>query len=167
MLYLFSKAQRERLSKPFGPVMRRMPEELGKSRIISVGDIVTLGLIRGGITPFLAVFDFRTRRRKLDAGRREELEMSFSSFHIASNPPGFLSDSAIGVAKRAMREGGALVIDGEEDLTLLGLMRFARKRDIFMYGMPDSGFCLIGGERGKIISRSFIGRAKRVPPSCA
>jgi hypothetical protein len=162
MLYLFTKRQRKRLKLPFGPIMRKLPNALKGSRIISIGDIVTIGLLKSRIRPFLAVFDFRTRRRALDAKRRKVLEKSFCSFYMASNPPGFLSNSAMKIAKDAMKNGGAVVIDGEEDLTLLAFMRFARKDDVFIYGMPESGFCAVDGKKGKKIAQSFIKNAKRV-----
>jgi hypothetical protein len=162
MLYLFTRGQRKRLKSPFGPISRKFPKGLKGSRIISIGDISTLSLLKGRIRPFLAVFDFRTRRRKLDAKRRRILEKSFDSFHMAANPRGFLSSTVIKVAKEAMREGGAVIIDGEEDLTLLAFMKFAKKKDVFIYGMPGSGFCLVEGEKGKNIAESFIKNAKRV-----
>ncbi|MCX6773717.1 MAG: DUF359 domain-containing protein [Candidatus Micrarchaeota archaeon] len=162
MLYLFTKSQRKRLKYPFGPILRKVPRGLRGSRIISIGDIATLSLLKGRIRPFLAVFDFRTRRRKLDKKRRKTLEKSFDSFYLANNPPGFLSSSVIKIAKEAMKDGGSVVIDGEEDLTLLAFMKFARKEDIFIYGMPGLGFCLVEGKKGKRIAESFIKKAKRV-----
>jgi hypothetical protein len=63
---------REQLKEPLGKVYHGYSwarKAAGKGRIISVGDVCTLGLLGEGVVPHLAVFDFRCMRRPL--GERE------------------------------------------------------------------------------------------------
>jgi uncharacterized protein (UPF0218 family) len=147
-----------------GPVFGSIPE-LGGRRAVSVGDIVTLGLLRKGIIPYAAAFDFRTMRAGIAESEKKELLSAFPSPLNAPNPAGTLTEEAISASKKAMSKGGAVLIDGEEDLVLLAFMKFARRNDAFLYGMAGLGVCLVEGLDGKRIAEEFIKRAEAVPPA--
>jgi uncharacterized protein (UPF0218 family) len=112
-------------------------------RIIAVGDVCTLGLIHAGIKPHLAVFDHLFMRHDIDRGMMDDLARNFKDPVRYKNPPGTLSDDIIADAGMLISKGGAVLIDGEEDLTALAFIRSAGKGDIIIYGQPNEGFVVV------------------------
>ena len=153
MPYVFSEELKSQLRVPMGPVYTSMPSFPQGRRIIAVGDIVVLGLLKKGIMPFAAAFDLKTRRAPIGKEDKDLIIKKFPNPLKSSNPPGTLTDEAMDAAKEAMEKGGAVLVDGEEDLTLLAFMRFAKKDDIFIYGIMDAGVCVIQKNAKKIAER--------------
>lgn len=117
---------------------------LGRTRrIIAIGDVCTLGMLGAGIRPHLAVFDFISMRRSLPPEQKKELQDAYPEPATYSNPPGTLSDSIIADAPMLIERGGAVLIDGEEDLTALAFIRSAGSRDIVVYGQPNEGLVVV------------------------
>ncbi len=112
-------------------------------RLISVGDVCTLGLLANGIRPHLAVFDYLFMRHSLEPERRKLLEEMFSNPSRYRNPPGTLSDDIIRDAPSLIERGGAVLIEGEEDLTALAFIRSAGSRDVVIYGQPGEGIVVV------------------------
>jgi uncharacterized protein (UPF0218 family) len=165
MPYAFDEELKSRLRIPMGPVYASMPDFIPKSRIIAVGDMVVLGLLKKGITPFVAVFDLKTRRAPITKEEKGLILSRFPNPIKASNPAGYLTEEAIDAAEKAMSKGGAVLIDGEEDLTLLAFLAFAKSGDVFIYGIMGSGVCVINGQNAKNSAVLFLKNAKRSPPA--
>jgi hypothetical protein len=138
-----------RLQKDFGGI-----KELASGhRIISIGDVCTLGLLSIGVRPHLAVFDYRFMRNRLDSGMIRILQVHFRKPKRYRNPAGTLSWRLLRDAKALLREGGAILIEGEEDLTALAFIKNAGKKDVIIYGQPDAGIVIVKEDRklkGKI-----------------
>ncbi len=134
------------LKKPLGKVypdygeLKRLSKE---HMIISVGDICTLGLLDVGIKPHLAVFDFKYMRRKLDSSYVSILKLTFPKPKRMKNPKGTISQGIIDKAPELVREGGAIFIDGEEDLTALAFIAAASDAYVLVYGQPGEGLVLV------------------------
>jgi uncharacterized protein (UPF0218 family) len=156
MPYVFGEELKSRLKVPMGPLYPSMPKFPPGRRIIAVGDIVVLGLLKKGVTPFAAAFDLRTRRAPIGKDDTELMLRIFPNPLKAKNPPGTLTEEARDAAKEAMEKGGAVLVDGEEDLTLLAFMRFAKKGDIFVYGIMDAGVCVIQKDAKRIAERFLL-----------
>ncbi|MFH1394483.1 MAG: DUF359 domain-containing protein [Candidatus Micrarchaeota archaeon] len=136
---------REELKKPLGKVYRDYSEVMKLAdgfKVISVGDICTLGLLQIGIRPHLAVFDHRYMRKRLQPEYVAILEREFRAKRV-ENRAGTLSDSILKNAKRLVEDGGALLIDGEEDLTALAFIDGAGPDCILIYGQPGEGIVLV------------------------
>ncbi|HSB47580.1 MAG TPA: DUF359 domain-containing protein [Candidatus Bilamarchaeum sp.] len=139
-----SEAVREELKKPLGAVIRdisglgRKPDE----RIISIGDVCTLEFLSRGIIPHLSVFDFKSMRKPLHEKGRKAL-MSLGEAKKYANPPGTISESLLADAGMLLEKGGAVLIDGEEDLTALAFILEAGKKDIIVYGQPREGMVIV------------------------
>jgi uncharacterized protein (UPF0218 family) len=161
----FGEELKSRLRVPMGPVYPSMPEFPKARRIIAVGDIVVIGLLKKGITPFAAAFDLRTRREPLSGSEKALILSHFPNPAKALNPAGTLTDEAMAAAKTAMSKGGAVLIEGEEDLTLLAFMEFAKKGDVFVYGIMDSGVCAVDGSKAKAIAERFLKIAEKDSPA--
>jgi hypothetical protein len=137
---------RNELKKPLGSLHTDFKEikELSLThRIISVGDVCTLGLLAMGIRPHLAVFDHLFMRRRLEPGMIRILESHFKNPKKYKNSPGTLSKSILSDAAKLLEEGGAVLIDGEEDLTALAFIMAAGTRDVIVYGQPDEGMVVV------------------------
>ncbi len=138
---------REALKRPLGVLLGdigAVREAAGGRRIISVGDVCTLGLLERGITPHLAVFDHLFMRRELTPGMKRALDSQFRNPARYRNPPGTLSDELLRDAPALIGKGGAVLIDGEEDLTALAFILAAGPGEIVVYGQPNEGVVLVG-----------------------
>jgi GTP-dependent dephospho-CoA kinase len=141
-----SASVKAKLKKPLGSLERdfRRIKTLSRShRITSVGDICTLSLLALGVRPHLAVFDHQFMRKKLDSGMVSMLDTHFGRARRYRNPAGTLSERIVKDAKRLLAEGGAVLIDGEEDLTALAFIMAAGKKDIIIYGQPHRGMVIV------------------------
>lgn len=137
---------KHQLKKPLGKLQRdfRGLRALSRThRIISIGDVCTLGLLAMGIKPHLAVFDHLFMRRKLDPGMKKVLELHFKKPRKYKNPAGTVSDRILTDAAHLISRGGAVLIDGEEDLTALAFLRNATNRDVIIYGQPNQGIVVV------------------------
>lgn len=141
---------REKLKKPLGSIHTdydALKKAARGCRIISVGDICTLGLLAAGVRPHLAVFDFRSIRKPLKGADVSKLKSEFGRMRRMKNPAGTLSERIIERAAELAEKGGALLIDGEEDLTALAFIANAGPRDLILYGQPGEGFVLVKPDR--------------------
>jgi len=137
---------REELKKPLGRLQAGYGSVVRLARthrIISVGDVCTLGLLSAGVTPHLAVFDHLFMRHSIDNGMLERLEAKFPEPVRYRNPPGTLSGQLLADAPMLLAKGGAVLIDGEEDLTALAFILCAGPGDIIIYGQPNEGLVVV------------------------
>ena len=140
---------KKQLKKPLGKLYRSVLflKKIGKKRIISVGDDTTLALLESGITPHLAVFDFKVMRKRIAKKQQKILLSSFRKIRKYKNPKGTLSNYILKNAKKLIREGGAVLISGEEDLVTLALIMDAKKDDIILYGQPKKGVVKVSPDK--------------------
>jgi len=150
-----SEKSRLRLKKPLGKLFKSVRElklSKAKSRIISVGDMITLELLDAGIRPHLAVFDFKCKRKKLSNEGISKLRKAFPHPKKYRNPAGTVSDRLFADASSLIKKGGAVQIIGEEDLTALAFIRKAGKIDLVLYGQPNKGMVMVKAKK-KIIKK--------------
>lgn len=143
---------RQELKKPLGELMqfRDFLARYRGKRIIAVGDIVTLSLLESGIRPFLAVYDFRTMRAGLEERGKDKIRAAYPEFLAAKNPPGEITRELEGVASSLSKEGGALFVEGEEDLAALVFMRISPPGCVIIYGQPEEGVVAVEcGEKSR------------------
>lgn len=144
-MLIISEEIREELRKPQGKLisMNNFVKKYGKTKIIAVGDIVVLALIANGIKPFLAIYDFKTRREALEKNEQDKLNAVYPIFSKVKNPPGTITYELEKKLPELLKIGGALFIDGEEDLATLVLMRICPDGFIIIYGQPNQGVVVI------------------------
>lgn len=146
MMAIIPDKIKEKLKTPLGALERdpkRISGMCSGKRVIAVGDICVLKLLELGIIPHLAVFDFLSKRAPLDPASKAKLIARYPKPVVYKNPHGTLSDSIIHDAKDLIGKGGAILIDGEEDLTALAFILGAESGDIVAYGQPDAGLVLV------------------------
>lgn len=137
---------RKELKKPLGELhidFKRVRSLASEKRIISIGDVCTLGLLAMGIRPHLAVFDHKYMRNKLDEGFVNVLELNYPNPRRMANPQGTLSEEIVENAGKLMEEGGAVLIDGEEDLTALAFILKGSEKELIIYGQPNEGMVVV------------------------
>lgn len=130
------------LKKPLGPVYTTLQEIKKIShghRIIAVGDVCVLALLGLGVRPHIAVFDYRYMRRSLTLLQKQILQRAFPQPHHFRNPAGTISDKLIVAAPLLLKKGGAIRIEGEEDLTALIFLHLADRKTHVVYGQPGVG----------------------------
>lgn len=137
---------KEKLKKPLGNLQgdfNGIKKLSHTHRIISVGDVCTLNLLANGIKPHLAVFDYRFMRQKLDGRMIRLLHNEFKKPKKYKNAPGTLSEKILTDATELIANGGAVLIEGEEDLTALAFIRSSDQKDIVIYGQPHRGIVVV------------------------
>jgi GTP-dependent dephospho-CoA kinase len=134
------------LKKPFGKLYPDIdaitPLVIGKS-VIAVGDKVTDGVITKGITPWICIYDGRTKRKKIaipDSIKRYDAKAVF-----VKNPAGQISDEAFQALKEAFTADAKtkIFVSGEEDLLTLAAISLAPAGTYVIYGQPDEGVVLV------------------------
>ncbi|MFN7088925.1 MAG: DUF359 domain-containing protein, partial [Candidatus Paceibacteria bacterium] len=139
---------KEVLRRPLGPLMDiyAFAQKYQGNRIIAVGDIVVLSLLKIGVRPFVSVYDLKSRRVELGAEERKHLENEYPKPILVRNPPGTITEELLFVAKITAVKGGAVLIDGEEDMASLAFMAEC-ENGVIVYGQPGEG--VVAVECGK------------------
>jgi uncharacterized protein (UPF0218 family) len=137
---------RKELKRPLGELhldFRRIRELSSGKKVISIGDVCTLGLLAMGIRPHLAVFDHKYMRHELAPEFTRILDSNYPEPVRISNPAGTLSEEILENAEKLMETGGAVLIDGEEDLTALAFIKNATDDYVIVYGQPNEGMVVV------------------------
>jgi uncharacterized protein (UPF0218 family) len=150
-VYILTPELRLKLKEPFGNLIQGTAEEtMAKinelikkqkpSRIISVGDVVSLNLHRYGIEPQLTIIDNVSLR---DKAMPQDAVVEKTVY--VDNPQGTIAPEAILAIKKAMEEKGHthIVVKGEEDLLTLIAVLFAPENSFVVYGQPYSGVVVV------------------------
>ncbi len=149
---LITPEQRAKLKSPLGKLCTNFDEVkklVAGKRIISVGDVCTLGFIANGMRVHLAVFDHVFMRQKLEDERVAVLSAAFKNPRKYANPAGTLSEEIVRDAPKLLKEGGAILVDGEEDLTALAFVLHGKENDVVVYGQPKKGIVVVEPMKAK------------------
>jgi len=137
------KDLRERLKKPLGQVIP-FSEALAYCRgrkVISIGDEVTFNFLVEGKIPYIAVFDFKTLRHPVEPRVKGKLLEFYPNAKKTRKPAGELSGEMFLLARKYLEKGGALHVEGEEDLFALAFA-LQINDEVVLYGQPGEG-CVI------------------------
>jgi len=149
--YVLTPELRLKLKDPFGiliqgtveETMAKMNELIKRekpSRIISVGDVVSLNLHKHGIEPQLTIIDNVSLREK--AMPQEEVVQKTV---YVDNPQGTITLEATLAVKKALEERvhTHIVVKGEEDLLTIIAVLFAPENAFVVYGQPHIGVVVV------------------------
>ena len=149
------------LKKPLGKTgtLEQILPLIRERKIIAVGDQVVFALLSKGIRPHIAVFDFRTMRMEVGSGVRGRIEKEYPSPQRIANEQGTISDALFVLAPVLISEGGALYIEGEEDLAAFPFILFLDKNSVVLYGQPGEGVVLVDEKsEGKKLVKRIAGK---------
>lgn len=128
------------------PIGRDLDEsELTKhndSKMITVGDVVSLTMRKNGMVPLLSIYDGYTERHEMTgfaALVKGEEQM------VVANPAGTITcelEDAIGNALASGRKG-LIRVEGEEDLALIPCVLHAPEGAEVVYGWPGKGMMIV------------------------
>ncbi|KYK27987.1 MAG: hypothetical protein AYK23_05700 [Candidatus Proteinoplasmatales archaeon SG8-5] len=134
---------REEMAQAVGKIVTDdtiLDEIEGSTFVVTVGDIVTLTLLKLGRVPDLSIVDYRTQRED-DAATKEKLT-SFSQPEVTvENPQGVLTEELWLAIKEGFENPRNLriVVEGEEDLASLACIALAPDNTTVIYGIPNRG----------------------------
>ncbi len=110
--------------------------------IVAVGDVVCHTLIKASKTPDICVIDRKTQRREANV----EIELSkFNKTYRVKNPAGHITLEAIKTLKEALKKVTnekakiLILVDGEEDLLAIPIIKEALDKTCVFLGMPNKG----------------------------
>ena len=135
--------KRQIFKEPIGSELRE--SELVKhhdTRMITVGDVVSLTMRRNGIRPILSVYDGYTERHEMTefAALVEEEDKV-----TVVNPAGTITDELDEAVRNALTTGKTdlIRVDGEEDLALMPCILHAPEGAEVVYGWPGKGMMIV------------------------
>jgi len=143
---------REELKRPLGPVVDEgglAQASLGPGPVATVGDMTTLTVHRLGMPLRLAVVDYQTKRVP-DPGWLEALSPVGDLEVEVTNPAATITADLYNRVLSAWtsRFPVKIVVSGEEDLATLPAILHAPEGATVIYGIPDTGLCLVQVDEG-------------------
>ena len=161
VVYMLTEEMRVKFKEPFGTLiegsfdetmnkMKSMISQQKPTRIISVGDVVSLNLHEYGLDPQLSIIDNKSLRTQI----MPEKVISKNTVHVV-NPQGTITKEAKVAVKEALEknEHVHIVVEGEEDLLVLIAVLYSSEGDFVVYGQPHSGIVVIkvsGEKKGQV-----------------
>lgn len=134
---------RPELAKPLGMVLgeSEIANSLVSNRekiIVAVGDVATKTLLDSGVTPRLAIIDFRVGRKSSSILEKYRDSLVKKSLSVKSGP-GYISKEALQAIRAKHKEKRVIIVDGEEDLLALPAILYAPRGSVVYYGQPREG----------------------------
>lgn len=149
--FLLTPELRGELKEPLGELVRgeipapylRIAPLVRGSFLVTVGDVVTENALRVGLSPDLAIYDHKTKRREYNPAVD-----SNAVFLTVKNPPGTVTKALLNAIKKgveiALRGRRVHIkVNGEEDLAAIPAVLYAPTGSVVLYGQPDEGVVLI------------------------
>lgn len=144
------QALRTTLQQPFGKIIKNenLSRSLFSTQSIAVGDITTRVLHQQGISPALSLIDFMVERKKQKKSLKELGIRNNEKIYHVINPPATITPelwTALSAAQEDIKSGKKVVviIEGEEDLTVLPCLLLAPFGYTIYYGQPHIGMVAV------------------------
>ena len=137
--------KRDVFKKPIGRDFKE--EEIIKldkgSKLVTVGDVVSLVVRKHGVVPFLSIYDGMTERHRMTEFSSMVEENRWDLIEVR-NPPKMITAELLEAVKNAF-EGKTHIIkvEGEEDLATVACMALAPYGTNIEYGWPGKGMKLV------------------------
>ena len=123
------------------------PNDLYNSKFIAtIGDICTIKLIQEEIIPNLMIVDYKTKRNvKLTEMQMSIIESVKCKNVEVDNEPGTISQPLYFEIKNAIESEiiTKIIVNGEEDLATLPVIKHSKMGAKVIYGMPDKGMVVV------------------------
>ncbi|MEM4573083.1 MAG: DUF359 domain-containing protein [Candidatus Caldarchaeum sp.] len=142
---IFTEQLREEVRKPFGELKKgdiQYNAELAiADLLVVVGDYSFRKLVEAGIRPHVVVVD-----AKIERGVVGTPDLAGYSIVKVRNQAGMVEpEAAAAVVEAIMKRGGAVLVDGEEDLLALPAMYALPNGGLLIYGQPKVGYVVVRG----------------------
>ncbi|MDR1954730.1 MAG: GTP-dependent dephospho-CoA kinase family protein [Candidatus Methanoplasma sp.] len=136
---------REFFKEPLGRDLKE--EELTvidrRSKMITVGDVVSLTAVKYGVTPDLSIYDGMTERREMTEFASLVKEKGWKET-VVKNEAGMITAGLITAIKNALNGKNEIIrVDGEEDLATIPCILLSPEGTNIIYGWPGKGMMLV------------------------
>tara|TARA_Y100000768_G_scaffold366905_1_gene329504 strand:+ start:311 stop:811 length:501 start_codon:yes stop_codon:yes gene_type:complete len=114
--------------------------------IATIGDICTIKLIEDNYIPNLMIMDYKTKRDiKLTKQQLNVIEKIRCKSVKVVNEPGTISRELYSAIEESMmvKERIKIIVEGEEDLATLPVIKHSKMGAKVIYGMPDKGMVVV------------------------
>jgi GTP-dependent dephospho-CoA kinase len=153
--------------KPFGKLYTSLDDariSLSEDSIlISVGDVTTRNLLDSGLVPDIGIVDHKIERKP------SESKISYDAVVLhAKNPAGIITDELWKTIKDGLevvqksKKHVLIVVDGEEDLSVVPCILESPKNSLILYGQPGEGVVLVEVDRAKHMAEYLIKKFEEV-----
>ena len=123
------------------------PNTLFNSKsVATIGDICTVKLIQDEIIPNLMIVDYKTKRNvKLTQKQMSVIESVKCKSVEVDNESGTISQRLYFEIKKAIKSKTTtkIIVNGEEDLATLPVIKHSKIGAKVIYGMPDKGMVVV------------------------
>tara|TARA_B100000965_G_C19375962_1_gene662473 strand:- start:324 stop:824 length:501 start_codon:yes stop_codon:yes gene_type:complete len=165
-MYHLKPEMAEELKQTESEIYRKSPKFLNETTFIAtVGDICTIKIVEDIRIPNLMIIDLKTKRNiKLDKKQLETIRNVKCKEVKVSNKPGTISKELYREIQKAINsdEKTKIIVDGEEDLATLPVIKLCKNGAKVIYGMPDKGMVVVDVNRhakeraNKILERMLV-----------
>ncbi len=124
--------------------LRKIVECEKPAKLIAIGDVVASNIMRGQIKVDCIVIDFKSKRQPFEPASLKK----FETINV-KNPAGVITFAAYEAVKEACTKRVqedcplAIVVDGEEDLLTLPVVKYAPLGSLIVYGQPYVGIVVV------------------------
>ena len=137
----------EELKTTNSEIYAKAPSFLNQSDYIAtVGDICTIKIIKEIRVPNLMIIDYKTKRNiDLDEAQTKIIESINCHSVSVRNEAGTITDELINAIEKAIYSNKItkIIVDGEEDLATLPVIKLCKNGAKVIYGMPDKGMVVV------------------------
>ncbi|MCL1979127.1 MAG: GTP-dependent dephospho-CoA kinase family protein [Methanomassiliicoccaceae archaeon] len=136
---------RELFKEPLGRDLKE--EELKvidkKSKMITVGDVVSLTVVKQGVVPDLSIYDGMTERKEMTEFAALVKNEGWGETAV-KNEAGTITAELITAIRNALNGNKEIIrVEGEEDLAVIPCMLLSPEGTNIIYGWPGKGMKLI------------------------
>ena len=146
-MYFLKPEMAQELKQTTSQIYTDAPNTLCNSKFVAtVGDICTIKLIQEEIIPNLMIVDYKTKRNvKLTEMQMSIIESVKCKSVEVDNKPGTISQPLYFEIVNAIESEiiTKIIVNGEEDLATLPVIKHSKIGAKVIYGMPDKGMVVV------------------------
>jgi uncharacterized protein (UPF0218 family) len=141
------KDLRDELKEPLGEVVDEAQLNLilnDVETVVSVGDMCSLTIFDMGLTPDIAVVDFKIKRGDV-LEMKDKIRKIGQIVINVENPAGIITEHLWQAVEKAygIKDKVRIEVTGEEDLATLPCVWLAPKNTAVVYGLPNIGLVVV------------------------
>ena len=146
-MFVLKPEMAQELKQTNSQIYVKTPDFLNDSKFIAtVGDISTINVICDIRIPDLMIIDYKTKRNvKLTSEQEQIINDAECNTIRINNPAGTISKELYLAIKKAIdsNKKTRIIVDGEEDLATLPVIKHCKNGAKVIYGMPDKGMVVV------------------------
>ena len=146
-MYILKPEMAQELKQTTLKIYTEIPLDLYNSKFVAtIGDICTIKLVQEKIIPNLMIVDYKTKRNvKLTEMQMSIIESVKCKSVEVDNEPGAISQPLYFEIENAIESEiiTKIIVNGEEDLATLPVIKHSKIGAKVIYGMPDKGMVVV------------------------